>query len=239
MYLGYIHQNHMTHPPLPDIYITKAIFESIHLWQRSEAVYAKHIQKAVGDPVIQAEFVQSFSNFLNDYGVRRNLEGEPDDKKTEKPVLREFWRVLKDEMKFFKQLDQACDEFPAVIDATALKLKADYGDLTRNQLILSLLSKVAFMYKPSLIPLMDQLAKEALRGYYEANGKKAPINTYEQFYREYGKFKSEYIEILLKKTQLFSDTLQHFPEWKMKNAEAFLAHRSVDKLLWWVGKFEV
>lgn len=229
----------MTHPPLPDIYFTKAIFESIHLWQRSEATYAQHIQKAVGDPVIEDDFIQSFSDFLNDYGIRRNLEGEPDDKKTEKPVLREFWRVLKDEIKFFEQLDRVGDEFAPVIDSTAHTLKNEHGDLTRDQLLLSLVSKVGFIYKPSLIPLMDQLAIGALRGYFEMNGKKPPINTYQQFYLLYKRFKTEHGDTLMGRTQLFSDTLQHFPEWNMKYAEAFLAHRSVDKLLWWVGKFKV
>lgn len=206
----------------------KATFEALFWWQRSECQYSIELRNAFAkrheEGKIGAFVESSFSKFLADYSIRRNLRGkglEPVEKFVEKCFEE---RGLIENLLSQGDKGKTIDKFVDIVE----KDKA----LSGGQRLTSLIAKTSFLFMPGVIPLYDQLAKKALE-----NIQGIQIPSFSVFLSCFEEQKREWSEPIKRFLKEQSYTMNLFPEFEgIEDREDFFVHRVVDKLLWIKGK---
>lgn len=205
----------------------KAILEALFWWQRSEYQYSNEFQQAFKKRQNANEvelFVEnSYSKFLTDYSIRRNLRG-----KGNAPVL-SFIGECFSRNGLMENLEKSGDK-GEIIDSFINKIKEkDFAKGKKEgKRLTSLVVKTAFLFQPESVPLYDQLAKKSLEKI-----RKEKINSFSQFLKHFEKQKLEWEEPIRKLLKEQFQFMSIFSEVEIiKNRDDFFVHRTVDKLLW-------
>lgn len=205
----------------------KATFEALFWWQRSECQYSIELRNAFvtrhEKGKIESFVESSFSKFLADYSIRRNLKG-----KGLQPVEAFVKECFASDGLMESLLQQS--EKGLVIEDFISKIKDK--DFSGGQRLTSLIAKTSFLFMPSAIPLYDQLAKKALE-----NIRGIQIPSFSVFLSCFEEQKREWSGPIKRFLKEQSYTMNLFHEFEgIENREDFFVHRVVDKLLWIKGK---
>lgn len=207
-----------------DKFIDKVLFETIYHWQKSEYKYFQSIQTAFdnrSDEKLLIKFAErEYYEFLNDYGIRRSLQG-----KGKKPVVNLVIDIFK-ENGFAESLKDFEDN-QELIDNYCEELSCK-KEISGGRKLLSLITKTAFILKPDTIPLYDNYAKKSLI----KNDKSLKISNFKSFFIAFKKYKESNIVSIRSRVDGFKSVYEKFDEFKMENINEFIAHRSIDKMLW-------
>lgn len=204
--------------------VHKAILETIFLWQRGECDYYKATRSAFEDRENEDRLVQfakgEYYSFLNEYKVRRSLVGKGKD-----PVV----KLVKDMFRSdgFAEKVMSFEENQNIIDDYCETLSQRKG-ISSGKRLLSLITKTAFILRPQVIPLFDRYAKESLED--EMNVK---ITDFAGYYKAFLKYKMACIDSIKKDVEGYNCIFDKFEEFsEFDDIVDFLAHRSIDKILW-------